>query len=106
MAGPTDPPEWLNNNKGKAQNAFDRALAEKQQTAASVESEQVKKSAPGMKLTPNGPMRAGPDRQAHNSAMIKDNDRAKEARALQLAESVRKGKDKQAEKAKDKERER
>lgn len=99
MAGPTDPPDWVNNNKGKVQAAFDRAQAAKQQMAEKVDSQQVKKSAPGMHLTPDGAMRAGPDRQAHMNSMKKDDAAAREAR--ERAAAIQKSKESQQSKGKD-----
>ena len=102
MADPTDPPDWAKNNAGMVKRAFERAQAAKAPMATQpIESRQVKQSAPDMKLTPTGPMRAGADRQAHHEAMSRD-----EARARQLAESIKKNKDTHSKQNTDKEQER
>jgi len=80
MANPTDPPDWVKENQGKAKEAFDRAQVAKQALPEKIDSQQVKNSAPGMHLRPTGPARAGPDAQAHVNAMAKDDAAAKEAR--------------------------
>lgn len=88
MADPTNPPDWVQDNKGKAQSAYSRAATLKQQAAERLDSQQVKQSAPGLKPSPSGPMRAGADRQAHAEAMKKDDAAAKLAQARQRAKSI------------------
>ena len=100
MAGSTDPPDWVQSNKGKPQSADSRAAALKQQAAERVDSQQVKQSAPALKPSPSGPMRAGADRQAHAEAMKKDDASAKLAQARQRAKSIQQ-KESQIDKGKD-----
>jgi len=93
-------------DKGKAASAFDRAQQIKQEKQAPerMESEQVKKSAPGMQPKPPGHVRGAVDREAHNRDMAKDTDRLERKR--ELAASINKDKDRQPEKSREREQER
>lgn len=95
VQNPRSHEQYSRDEKGRASAALERARQAKQQVPPQrVESEQVKQSAPGMKPTPSGSMRAGPDRQAHTQAMKQDDNAAKLERARQKAASANKNKSK------------
>ena len=109
MAGPTDPPEWMKENKGKAQAALDRARvlqqAEAQKAPDRVESQQVRQSAPTMQPKPPSQVRQAVDRGAHNERMQRDSKAAELARAKELQDSIAR-RQQEAQKTQDKEKER
>lgn len=109
MAGPTDPPDWVKENKGKAQSALDRARGlqqrEAQKAPESVPSQQVRQSAPTMQPKPPAQARQAPDRSAHNERMQKDSKTAELARARELQASIAR-RQQEAQKTRDKDKER
>lgn len=109
MSGPTDPPDWMKENKGRAQSALDRARSlqqpEPQKTPERVPSQQVRQSAPTMQPKPPSQVRQAVDRGAHNERMQKDSKAAELARARELQASIaRRQQEAQKTREKDKER--
>lgn len=109
MPGPTDPPDWMKENKGRAENAFDRARGlrqlEAQKAPERVESHQVRQSAPTMQPRPPTQVRQAVDRGAHNERTRQDQKAADVARARQLKEAVV-HRQNEAQKTRDKDKER
>jgi hypothetical protein len=110
---PRSPEEFKKDPQSRVSDSFDRAknsqqpLDQQKQNVQGQGSQQIANSAPGM----NGPKppenaRNAVDRQAHNNAMSKDDQAAKEARARELKDSINKNKDQEQQRNKEQEQQR
>lgn len=99
MAGPTDPPDWVQRNTGKAREAFDRAQSPQEKPQQGIGSEQVAKSAPQMQPKPPSMARDSVDREAHAERLEQDR-----ARAKQISDAIKERSQDDKSKEKDKER--
>lgn len=94
--------EFQAQDQAKAERAFERARQVEQRQQGQergqekrLESEQVKKSKPQMMPTPSGPMRSGPDAQAHTERSNSDNKAVQEHAAMRKAEALQKRQEQQ-----------